>query len=206
MKIKLTDVPVFYINTATDTDKALLLEQRLRRLGWTDITRFEGVERKNRRAGCAESHHKLLMELEGTPTPFIVLEDDVAEYMFRRNVTVPDDADAFYLGLSRFGLYSGTGTKRISAVKRTEHVYRLYNMLAAHAIMYLNPEYVTWLIKAINFPRSINTNQDKARADTMKYWNVYGHSPALFYQQGHNARHTKISLPRGDMVGAGGAW
>jgi GR25 family glycosyltransferase involved in LPS biosynthesis len=206
VKIKITDVPVFYINTATDTDKALLLENRLRRLGWTDITRFQGVERKNRRAGCAESHHKLLMQLEGTPTPFIVFEDDVAEYMFRRTITVPDDADAFYLGLSRFGLYSGTGTKRISAVKRTENVYRLYNMLAAHAILYLNPEYVTWLIKAIKFSRSIMTNQDKARADTMKYWNVYGHSPALFYQQGKNASHTKISLPRADMVGAGGAW
>ena len=206
MKLKLTDIPVYYINTDSAPDKAHALEDRLARLGWTDVTRFKAVERKNRRAGCAESHHLLLMELEHTPTPFIVLEDDVAEYMFRRNVTIPDDADAFYLGLSRFGLYSGTGTKRFSAVKRTEHVYRLYNMLAAHAILYVNPDYVSWLIRAIKFPRSIGTNQDKARADTMKYWNVYGHTPAIFYQQGHNARHTKISLPRADMVDQGGCW
>ena len=206
VKIKLTDIPVYYINVDSEKEKAERLEKTLADLGWTNITRFKGVERANRRAGCAESHHTLLMQLQNQKTPFIVLEDDVSPYMFKRYVNVPEDADAFYLGLSRFGLYSGTGTKRISAEKRTKHVWRLYNMLAAHAILYVNPDYVKWLVRAINFPRSVQTNQDKARADTMKYWNIYGHSPALFYQRGHNVKHTKISLPRSDMVGAGGAW
>jgi GR25 family glycosyltransferase involved in LPS biosynthesis len=206
VKVKLTDIPVYYINLDSETEKRKRLENTLEELGWTTVTRYPGVERPNRKAGCAESHHKLLMELQHKPTPFIVLEDDIAPHHFKRFVNIPEHADAFYLGLSRFGLYNGTGTRKISAEKRTPNVYRLYNMLAAHAIMYLNQDYVKWLVRAIRFPRSVNTNQDKARADTMKYWNIYGHSPALFYQRGHNVKHTKITLPINSMGRAGDAW
>jgi GR25 family glycosyltransferase involved in LPS biosynthesis len=206
VKVKLTDIPVYYINLDSEPEKQERLETTLADLGWTNVTRVAGVQRPNRRAGCAESHHTLLMRLQDETTPFIVLEDDIAPYQFKRYVNIPEDADAFYLGLSRFGLYNGTGTRRISAEKKTPNVYRLYNMLAAHAILYLNQDYVKWLVRAIRFPRSINTNQDKARADTMKYWNIYGQNPALFYQRGHNVKHTKITLPIGSMVSGKDAW
>lgn len=206
MKVKLTDIPVYYINLDSEPEKRERLETTLTDLGWTNITRVRGVERSNRRAGCAESHHTLLMRLQDEQTPFIVLEDDIAPYQFKRYVNIPEDADAFYLGLSRFGLYNGTGTRRISAEKKTPNVYRLYNMLAAHAILYVNPDYVKWLVRAIRFPRSINTNQDKARADTMKYWNIYGQNPAVFYQRGKNVKHTKITLPITSMVTNKDAW
>jgi len=79
--------------------------------------------------------------------------------------------------------------------------FRVYNMLAAHAILYTNNDYVKFLAKATEFNISILDNQDKARAETMKYWNIYANRLPMFYQNGLHTKFTKIDLSKVVSVG-----
>jgi hypothetical protein len=204
--VNLIDLPTYYINLDKDIDKKNNVEQSLQNLGFSDVRRFAGFEESVKRVGVAKSHRAILENLLKIDTPFVVFEDDIQVASFVKQISVPTDADAFYLGNSIFGLYGGSGKKRISVERIDEETFRLYNMLAAHAIVYFNKEYIKFLIQAIDFNLSIETNQDKARAETMKYWKIYGAAQPLFYQPGRHEAFTNISLPNKFCVGPSGAF
>jgi len=127
------------------------------------------------------------------------IESQLKSYGFTNitffNGDVPANADAYYLGNSIFGLYGGSGKKKIALEQFDEQSFRIYNMLAAHAIVYLNKEYIEFLERATAFQLSIRDNQDKARAETMKYWNIYSAAKPMFYQNGVHEPVTKRVLP-----------
>lgn len=193
MEISLLNLPVYYINVSEE--KASAMEITLKKLGFKNINRFDGIKKNPKREGVAESHRNLLLHLSDKDLPAIVFEDDVSVNKFIDNINVPEDADALYLGNSCFGLYNGIGRKQIAVQEIDQDNFRIYNMLAAHAIVYLNKQYIDFLIKAIEFNISIKTNQDKARAETMKYWNVYARKEPMFYQNGDHKTATNITLP-----------
>ena len=204
--LKILDLPVYYINLDKDIEKRESIESLLEELGFTNVNRFSAKYHSTKGLGCAMSHNRLLKDLSGEQTPFIVLEDDVIANSFKDTVNLPLDADAFYLGNSMWGIYNGKGHRRISVERYTSDVFRIYNMLAAHAILYNNPEYVKFLARATEFPIYVHTNQDKARAETMKYWNVYAGKTPLFYQDGKYEGHTKFNLPGPTAKGPSGAY
>jgi hypothetical protein len=164
--------------------------------GFEDITWIQGGVAKGRTLGCALGHRNALeYVLEQDVFPCLVVEDDVMPYAEPKVVDVPDDADALYVGLSIYGLQNGSGVPHFSAEKLTDDVYLLRNMLSAHAIVYLNREYVEFLLHVNYIFSQMGTNQDKGRAETMKYRNVYGLAHPLFYQQGKYERYTRVDLP-----------
>lgn len=193
MKISLLDLPAYYINISDE--KSIAMEHTLRSLGFKEIIRFPGVEESPKKNGIAKSHRNILSHLSKNNLPAIVFEDDVSVNKFVNDINVPDNADALYLGNSCFGLYNGIGRRQIAIKRFDQENFKIYNMLAAHAIVYLNKDYVDFLIKAIDFNISIQTNQDKARAETMKYWNVYARKEPMFYQNGSHKPVTNITLP-----------
>ena len=205
-KVNLLELPVYYINLNKNPEKRDAIEKMLRDLGFSNINRFEGIEHKIKRNGVALSHNALLKSLMDEGTPFIVFEDDVVLNNFVSEIMVPEDADAMYLGTSLYGLYSGKGHLRVSAEPSGEGTYRLYNMLAAHAILYLNNDYVKFLVQATRFSIRAGTNQDIARAETMKYWNVYGINKPLFSQAGSHLPFTNVSLDKATKCGIEGAY
>lgn len=194
-RLNLLHVPVYYINLDDAPDKRARMETMLKGLGFTNIHRFFGIKESPKAVGIAKSFHALLSKLEKLNTPFIILEDDVEIANFEPVIDIPKNADAYYLGISSFGIYRGSGTRRISIQQHNDKTFRIYNMLAAHAILYLNNDYVKFLRKAIEFSIMIKTNQDKARAETMKYWNIYAGKHPMFYQTGKYEAATKFSLP-----------
>lgn len=195
MKIFLPEVKTFYINLDEDKQKSDQMQYMLSDLGFKDVNRFPGVRATPKLIGVAHSHKALLDKMANYNKPFLVFEDDVAVENFKAHIEVPDSSDAVYLGNSVFGLFNGIGRKRISVEHVEEDLFRIYNMLAAHAILYTNNDYVKFLSKAIEFNISIKTNQDKARAETMKYWNIYGFKDPMFYQNDRHEPVTRISLP-----------
>lgn len=199
--VNLTEIPVYYINLDKEIEKREKIEESLKSVGFKSITRFSGFNEDVKRVGVAKSHQALLKELEQSFTPFIVFEDDIEIGHFVEQIEVPLEADAFYLGNSLFGLYGGVGKRKVSVERLDRETFRLYNMLAAHAIMYLNNDYVKFLIQAIDFSISTGTNQDKARAETMKYWKIYGYHNPMFYQTGRHEAFTRIALPNKFCVG-----
>lgn len=204
--LNLLEVPVFYINLDIDIGKKEKIEELLYSSGFKNINRFSGIKEDVKRVGVAKSHNALLKEISGISMPCLVLEDDILLNKLVTEIEVPNNADAYYIGNSVWGLYGGQGQTKISLEKYDDHTYRIYNMLAAHAIIYFNKDYVKFLEQATRFNISIKTNQDKARAETMKYWNVYAAKDPVFYQAGAHEKFTKISLPPRRHVGAGGAF
>lgn len=74
-------------------------------------------------------------------------------------------------------------------------------MLGAHAILYLNPDYVKFLAQATSLMVRLKDNQDKSRAQTMKYFNVYAMNNPMFYQEGKHEKVTKKSISQMNVVG-----
>lgn len=194
MKINLLKIPVYYINLDKDAEKRERLESLLYDIGFKNVNRFAGEEIATPKLGCATSHNKLLRHISKVKGPVLVLEDDVDINKVYEELTIPEKSDAVYLGISKFGLYNGYGHKRIVAEKHDDTFFRLYNMLSAHAILYLNKEYRNFLIQTSDFLISIADNQDKGRAETMKYFNVYGLSEPMFYQSGKHEKVTKFNI------------
>lgn len=197
MDIDITDIPVYYINLDKDVEKRDRLEQNLANLGFKNVNRFAGHYSSERAVGCATSHNLLLHELKNMETPFLVLEDDVEVYKFKKIIkNVPDNAEALYLGNSVFGLWGPKGEPRIAADKVDNDIYRVYNMLGAHAILYLNSDYVKFLARATDLMVNLKDNQDKSRAHTMRYFDVYALNNPIFYQAGKHEKVTKVSISK----------
>jgi hypothetical protein len=187
------DIPVYYISPKQSAE----LEQKLYDAGFTDFRWVETFLHHKKTIGVAMAHYQVLNQaLLDDNFPFIVLEQDVS---LMRNlpdsIHIPEGTDAIYLGASQWGLKNGKGGLHICVERQNGGLYRVYNMLAAHAIMYFSRAYVEFLIKGIEVFLQIPTNQDKMRAETMKYWNVYALATPLFYQTGRYMPHTKFVLP-----------
>jgi hypothetical protein len=194
MRLNILELPVFYINLKKEKQKDVEMRQILSTLGFKNFQRFDGVLGDNKTEGCAKSHQRLLQEID-VDGPFIVFEDDIeVSGGFNPIVDVPDDADAVYLGISKYSLEYGKTSQDLVAEKIDDELYRIYNMLAAHAILYLNNDYPRFLSKAITAMLDANRNQDNARAETMKYFNVYCLTNPLFYQGGRHRDVTKFKM------------
>lgn len=195
----ITKFPVYYIGALDKNHSAL--EMMLRHAGFKKIKRSPGVPDKHKASGVAKAHIAALkLALSECGGPFIILEDDVQIENLQEDITIPEDADAMYLGLSTWGLRNGRGQVGISGEKRNGGVYRMYNMLAAHAILYVNHDYAQFILESIPIFLKMKTNQDKMRAETMKYWNVYASKTPVFYQSGKYERYTRFSLTEQRLV------
>jgi len=187
-------VPVYYINLPGEPDGGIV--GLLSRAGFRDIRKTLGVLHKSKALGVAKAHllalETALSECDG---PFIILEEDVNFYNTSFDVFVPEDADAMYLGASMWGISNGVGKLSISVERSNGGLFRLYNMLAAHAVLHINHEYSKFLVNGIRVFIEMGTNQDKMRAETMKYWTIYGQARPMFYQGGKYEKYTKFVLP-----------
>jgi GR25 family glycosyltransferase involved in LPS biosynthesis len=196
MKIDIREIPTYYINLDDHVEKRKSTEKVLDSLGFKDVTRVPGVLNANSRLGCTLAHSKALeTALESSKGPFLVLEDDILVRNKSTVFDVPDTADALYLGISRWGLYNGKGHRQISVEKHDDSIYRLYNMLSGHAILYFNEDYAKLLLKSYKFYELTSDVQDKANAELMKYYEVYGLTNPVFYQEGINEKETNFALP-----------
>jgi len=194
MRINILNIPVFYINLKRDVQKNKETLEILKAAGFTNINRFDAILGGAKKDGCAKSHQQLLKELE-IDGPFIVFEDDIEiTNDFNPVIDIPEDSHAVYLGLSKFGLSNGKTDKEIVAEKINDDIYRIYNMLAAHAILYLKKDYYKFLSHAIQAMLDEDRNQDNARAETMRYFKIYALNKPLFYQGGKHKDVTKFHL------------
>ena len=140
MNLDLREIPAVYMNLKQHTEKNENMQNLLKECGFKTIVRIEGVARPdNPVAGCSAAHHKGLCEID---PPFVLFEDDCMIKSFRPEIEVPDDADAVYLGISSWGRMNGHSGPYVQYEKVDGDLYRVYNMLGGHSILYLTNEYV----------------------------------------------------------------
>lgn len=189
MKINLLEIPVFYINMKKDTEKNEYLSNTLRELGFKDIRRIEATVATPGTVGLSRSQHEALSQI---PAPFIVLEDDCDPISFVANITVPDDADAVYLGNSpwaRMNSHSGFFLQT-TAVDGYKNTHRIYNMLSSHAILYLTDSYVDICKRTTYYCGYVSQTvpMDVPFADIQRWYNVYAFTKPHFGQKAYDGQ------------------
>ncbi len=194
MKIKLTDIPVYYVNLEGEDEKRKNTESMLKNLGFKYVHRFNAIRHEaGRIIGCARSHHSILSTAK---PPFIILEDDCAlNKEFVDEINLPEDADCLYLGISHWGRYMNHSGPFVHTKRISDEFVRVYNMLATHAIAYFSKEYVDVCRRvAYHYGYEIENHLDIGFAEIHKLYNVYSYDEPLFRQYEWSAVTTgKIS-------------
>lgn len=176
---EITDIPVLYINLDHHTEKRNRVEATLKEYGFKNITRVPGVSANSPVIGCALAHVNALQKMK---PPFIILEDDALLH-FQDFFEVPKDADAVYLGVSTWGRENGKSGPFTKHTKAGVGVSRVYNMLSAHAILYLTEEYVEASIVATQKGADLDDFHDIYYAEDLQpNFTVYALDKPLFYQ------------------------
>jgi hypothetical protein len=179
--LELNKIPALYLNLEQHVDKKARMEKMLVDCGFETIIRIEGISRPDKPvAGCSAAHYKGLRQVE---PPFILFEDDCVLKTFHNRIEIPDDADAIYLGISSWGRMNGHSGPYVQYQKATEDLYRVYNMLGGHAILYLTEDYVKMCQRvAFHAGYIIEDYQDIGFAEIQRWFNVYSFDEPMFYQ------------------------
>lgn len=203
MKIKLTDIPVFYVNLDSRTDLRERMESMFSRLGFTNTHRSPGVVVPDKPVcvGIAEAYAKCfeLVESLSGGGPFLMFDDDaVPTDDFCSELEVPDDFDAVYVGISRYGRRHSDGCCAIDLVEAnyiSDSMAKINSMLSSHAILYagINKPYVktirSYLPDAIREKIHCDILFTTAQTDHR----VYALTNPMFYQTS-SEQHTRLKL------------
>jgi len=192
MKLKLTELPVVYINLDDQPLRRELMEENLKKLGFKNIIRVSAFKDPIGKRGCAYSH---ALALEEVDSPFIVLEDDCLPLNFVDEIEIPDEADAVYLGISSWGRMNSHSGPCVQweEVPGYPELLRIYNMLSAHAILYINPDYIDLCKRIAYHGYLISDHHDIGFADIQKYYDVYAFDEPMFYQTSSNGTEEHLS-------------
>ena len=199
MNLDLRDIPAIYINLKKDVDKNESMKSMLNQYGFNNIIRLNAeYTPDNPLVGCSLSHYNALSEID---PPFIVFEDDCIVKTFRSTIEIPDDSEAVYLGISSWGRMNSHSGPCVQSESIGFGMVRIYNMLSAHSVLYLDEEY-TSLCRRISY-NSYETaqHQDIGFAEIQRYYNVYAFNDPLFYQTSSNGTDQPLtSYPTFEII------
>lgn len=185
MIIDLREIPTVWINLDRATENAKIMTERFEKYGFKNTHRKSGLIIEPPLGthpsiahfmGCGRSHIEILSD-DQYSTPLLILEDDI-EFVenFNPVLDIPDDSDGIYLGISHgSGFYK---TKKIN-----DNYYRIAGVLAAHAILYVTPNFRTDM-KNVGLHCLYNLRQpwDLGTAAIQNSYKVYTPITPLIYQ------------------------
>jgi hypothetical protein len=215
MKIIFSELPAYVINLEEDIDKRTSAINALGTIGIKDVTVAKALKRTPGRTGLAMSFKKIFSKIDGHSSPILICEDDIlTNPLFKlKEIDIPDDADALYLGTSVYGRSAFINPyanprgeayqefkdrnkegEKLVVRKVTDDLYQIYNMLSAHAVVMINKDYTKFLKNALDLPILNGGHQDLVRATTMPYYKVYALDIPAFYQSGPHEHLSNIKI------------
>jgi hypothetical protein len=192
MKIKLSELPAFYINMEKDVARRHNFLRWNKALNFKNVKRIPGVFGNPYHTGLSRAFQNAVQAGTDSGFPFIIFEDDATPTQkFKNEIEVPDNADAVYLGVSPWGFSRNQDPKDKAAfngsvfekVAGFPEVFRVHSTLSGHAILHIGKDYALDSIKSYKRASELgHFNDVQIYFDGMfdKY-NVYAIGP-LFYQ------------------------
>jgi hypothetical protein len=185
-EIRLQDCETIVLSLPGETARRASASALCDRLGLT-YRIMDAIRCSPGAIGCGLSHIKALRGWGGQ-TPLLVLEDDVAASDdYAPAITVPGDADAVYLGVSRYGAvepvdFAAFGDM-IAAEPIGDGLARIYNMFGAHAVLHLTDRWRRAAVEAM-MGAMVDRNwpPDRGLARIQGDFNVYAFELPAFYQ------------------------
>ena len=194
--VDLKDVPVLWISMQNSHRKKTMMKKMFSSFGFKKVKRIEAINAKKHNL----SHHVALIKsyqraFQHAPKDnFIILEDDCVPRRIATKIKIPTDTDCFYLGLSKFGVGdSGGGEWGTYSVEKENELYRIKNMLAAHAIYYRTNAWKNACRQSLIESLENDVPLDIGYVSIQPKYKVYCGDP-IFYQSGYNYRSTNFAL------------
>ena len=192
LKLDLRDIPVYYINLDSAVDRRKSMEEMTKNLGFKNVTRVSAIKHPGGNKGGCSASHQLVMSLY--KPPFIVLEDDCVVKDFTPEVEIPEDADAFYLGISSWGRAAGLSGPYVRWEKVGDpNLLRVYNMLGTHAILYLSDKYSSACKDIAEVQHQKNDYIDVGYAEVHHNYNIYTFDNPMFCQSSSQGTDQPLS-------------
>ena len=209
MNVAIKDVKVYIVSPGTRhyTKRLLTVFERLVAMGFKRVEFFralpslsDAVDKETgvtSHVGTDSLSRTILAILErelvgGMRRPFIIVEDDVGVFHNSESIELPENADACYLGVSKWiypHKYETLGRGFHIQENGPEHVKdfndtvtRILGMTGGHAILFINPEYVRRVIAAMTPRLPYSTPHDLVYATLQPEFNVFALKKPLFYQ------------------------
>jgi peptidoglycan/xylan/chitin deacetylase (PgdA/CDA1 family) len=183
MKINLKDLEIVYINLSTYVNRNQSMLNMFDHYGMS-ASRVEGVGHEMHKGYdlVADAHLKALNY--SSAERVLILEDDCIPHDYREEFEVPDDADIVYLGMHGHKHHR----ERVSP-----EVWKISEMLASHAILYLTPDGKNILRQAHELTREKKYPFDVSLARLQKTVNTYALNSPIWYQKDY-PELTKFNL------------
>lgn len=189
-----------WISLERNSAASLQLEQVLQaqgfqNLGWSPGVRLQayGADRERIHAMAVALAHQEALKKHLDDQPLLLLEDDVAiESDAQWRLDVPADADAVWVGISRYGKpLVAPVDARLSRIER---------MFSAHAVLYLSKRYKEHAICCVEQCNACFLPFDIGLAFYQKDFNIYALKRPIFYQSNGKGKHDFERLTRGLLI------
>ncbi len=132
-----------------------------------------------------------ILEANLNDEPILIVEDDIniTHWYLEKlkngiNISIPEDADAVYLGLYRYGIHptkEGLYPKPFSLTTNDSEIVQIFNMLSGHAIIYKSKKYKEEIIKLFR-DETNKQNNDVILARNIGRFKVYAFKKPIFFQ------------------------
>lgn len=182
-RIQSLGVKVVFIcpdNSPKYTGRKFTMLWMLQSIGFTNIEHFKSDDIPYPRCLVKATLDILKKYID---EPVIVLEDDVA-YTDQCMFEIPEDTDAFYLGLSECAAH--TTREHNDGISQFEykspHTVRVKNMLSAHAVYYKTRRYKEAVIELMERAFMMNYTNDVSFTRLQPLYNIYAGVNPMFYQ------------------------
>ena len=184
-ELDLRDIETLWINLDRDLERRQRMESMFVALEMDNNKRIPGYPATTVLEGCGKAQENTLKSIDNLPT--LVLEDDCVHHIdnFKPIINVPNDADAIYLGCSHWGMDFNSG--RNGPIAQWEiwdnEWLRVTNMLATHAILYLNEDFKKACQDIIHkYVYEIHDHIDVGYCSILQHFKVYTPRNPFFYQ------------------------
>jgi hypothetical protein len=142
--------------------------------------------------------------------PFVLFEDDIKKYRnFPDIITIPDNTDILYIGLSACGMMYNNCCSKVCYKNINEDIIKIFNMLSSHGFIICS---LTGLLAFKRcFIESYNKNiaWDIFIAQIQPFYNIYALKIPLVYQSkdyGGQENLTKITYSSHKDVEMDNSW
>lgn len=192
-------------------DRREHMDRLLTKMG-VQFERIEGFKHDNKLTSGSINHLRVCQNaLSYNPfSPFVLLEDDCdlfsEEFDLLKEIDIPNSADAIYLGTSKCGSNSNdffdSPILQFKSVDGHRDLLRDYNMLGAHAILFVTPRfasaYSNAMVSSIYSQQDCEVAWDALTCRLKQFFQTYVFKTPIFYQNssvGGQEEPTKWVIP-----------
>lgn len=183
---------------------------RLRRIGFQNVEHVPSVPDESATNSLSRTNLLIFEKEKDRDTPFLVVEDDIqiddfptTENMW--HITIPKDAVAVYLGVSKWvypheyhTLSCGKHIRRMTPmdhIPHDDHLVRIRGMTSTHAILFLDHHFLQTISLCVRSHLPLRTPHDLVMATLQQHYKMYALKKPLFYQdlqQGGQQAETRL--------------